>query len=85
MSGVLESNVELGFWNVDISGSPDMAAEFYDDGSGPVADATVVTHQKWGSLYFMGAYQSSNTNAAELTFDIGRTVRSHTSYDKFLH
>ena len=84
-AGDTESNVELGFWNVDISGSPDMAAEFYDDGSGPVADATVATHQKWGSLYFMGAYQSSNTNAAELTFDIGRTVRSHTSYDKFLH
>jgi len=83
--GDTESKIELGVWNVDISGSPDMAAEFYDDGSGPLANATVATHQKWGSLYFMGAYQSENTNAGELTFDIGRTVRSHTSYEKFLH
>jgi len=83
--GDTESNVELGAWNVDISGSPDMAAEYYDDGSGPSANATVATHQGWGSLYFMGAYQSENTNAGELTFDIGRTVRSHTSYQKFLH
>ena len=84
-AGDTESNIEIGVYNASVDDSPDMAAEFYDTESGPTANATVATHQGWGSLYFMGAFQSSDTNAGELDFDIKRMVRSHNSYEKFIH
>jgi hypothetical protein len=83
--GSVESNIELGVYNASTDDSPDMAAEYYDTKSGPTANATVATHQDWGSLYFLGAFQSSDTNKGELDFDISRSVRSHNSYNKFLH
>jgi hypothetical protein len=83
--GNAESSVELGFYGTDVDGSPDMAAEYDDTASGVTAGATVSAHQDWGSVYFLGAFQSSNTNAGELDFDIKRMVRSHNSYEKFIH
>ena len=62
-----------------------MAAEYYDDGAGPLLDLTVNTHQDWGSLFLYGDFKSSDEQSAALDFDIQRLVRSHTSYDKFLH
>jgi len=83
--GDAESNIEVGGFGTDVDGSPDMAAEYDDTTSGLTGDATVSTHQDWGSFYFMGAFQSANTNAGELDFDIKRMVRSHNSYEKFIH
>ena len=83
--GTSESKVELGGYSATSDDSPDMAAEYYDTESGATANATISTHQDWGSLFFMGAFQSSDTNAGELDFDIKRTVRSHNSYNKFIH
>jgi len=83
--GTTESTAELGVWSTDIEGSPDMAAEYLDDGAGPLLDITVNTHQSWGSLLIKGDFQSSNQQSAALDFDIHRLVRSHTTYDKFLH
>jgi hypothetical protein len=84
-SGDTESSVELGGYNGSIDGSPDMAAEYYDVDSGATVNAKVATHQDWGSLFVMGAFQSSDTNAGELTFDIKRTVRSHNTYESMIH
>jgi hypothetical protein len=83
--GTVESNIEIGVYNTSIDDSPDMVAEYYDTNSGPTVKAEVAAHQNWGSLYFLGAYQSQDTNAGELDFDIKRTVRSHSSYSKFIH
>jgi hypothetical protein len=83
--GDSQSNVEIGFYGTDVDGSPDMAAEYYDTKSGVTGDATVFTNQDWGSLYFMGAFQSSETNAGELDFDVKRMVRSHNVYETFIH
>jgi hypothetical protein len=83
--GTSETTAEIGWYGASTDDSPDMAAEYYDTESGPTANATVSTHQEWGSLYFLGAFQSSKTNAGELDFDIKRTVRSHNSYNKFVH
>lgn len=83
--GDTESHAALGLWTTDVDGSPDMAAEYFDDGSGPLIDVTVNTHQDWGSLFLLGDFQSTNQNSASLDFDIKRLVRSHTSWDKFVH
>ncbi len=83
--GDVESKVEVGFYDSDVDGSPDMVAEYYDTGAGMIGDATVSTHQEWGSLYFLGAFQNVDTNAGELDFDIKRMVRSHNSYESFIH
>jgi hypothetical protein len=83
--GTSETRVELGAYSAGTDDSPDMAAEYYDTKSGATANATVSTHQDWGSLFFVGAFQSSKTNAGELDFDIKRVVRSHNSYNKFVH
>ena len=83
--GTTESKIELGVYNASVDNSPDMVAEYYDTDSGPIINAEIATHQDWGSLYLMGAFQSSTTNAGELDFDIKRTVRSHNSYNKFTH
>ncbi len=83
--GTSDTKAEIGWYGASTDDSPDMAAEYYDTESGATANATVSTHQDWGSLYFLGAFQSSKTNAGELDFDIKRTVRSHNSYNKFVH
>jgi hypothetical protein len=80
-----ESNIELGVYNANIDGSADMVAEYYDDESGPTINAVVATHGDLGSLTLGAAYQSTDTNAGELDFDIKRMVRSHNTYEKFIH
>lgn len=83
--GDVDTSVEVGYFDTSTDGSPDMAAEYRDNGDGVTGVATVASHQDWGSLYFLGAYQSTDTQAGELSFDIKRMVRSQTSYEKFIH
>ncbi len=83
--GTVESQAEIGLYGTDITDSPDMAAEYYDHEDGPTANVTVASHQKWGSLYFLGAFQSSDTNAGELTFDLKRILRTQNFYETFIH
>lgn len=83
--GDVDTSVEVGYFDTSTDDSPDMAAEYRDTGDGVTGVATVASHQDWGSLYFLGAYQSADTQAGELSFDIKRMVRSQTSYEKFIH
>jgi hypothetical protein len=83
--GSVDTNIEVGVFDASSDDSPDMAAEYYDTESGVTGNAEISAHQDWGSLYFLGAYQSSHTQAGELTFDIKRMVRSHNSFEKFIH
>jgi hypothetical protein len=83
--GNVESSVEVGFYDASVDDSPDMAAEYYDTNSGATVNATVASHGDAGSFQFVAAYQSADTNAAALDFDIKRTWRSKTGYQTFLH
>ncbi|MCU0233471.1 MAG: hypothetical protein MUE90_05500 [Thermoanaerobaculales bacterium] len=83
--GAVDTSVEVGLQGASVDDSPDMVAEYYDTDDGVTGTAEVSAHQGWGSLYFLGAYQSADNQAAELSFDIKRMVRSHTSYDTFIH
>ena len=83
--GNVESSVEVGYYDASTDDSPDMAAEYYDSESGPTVNLAVSSHGEAGSIQFVGAYQSEDTNAAALDFDIKRTWRSKTDYNRFLH
>ncbi|MCW8984538.1 MAG: hypothetical protein OQK55_04285, partial [Thermoanaerobaculales bacterium] len=83
--GNVESTVEVGYYDASTDDSPDMAAEYYDTNSGATVNATVASHGEAGSVQFVAAFQSEDTNAAALDFDIKRTWRSKTDYNKFLH
>jgi hypothetical protein len=83
--GNVESSVEVGFYDASTDDSPDMAAEYYDTNSGATVNATVASHGEAGAFQFVAAYQSADTNAAALDFDIKRTWRSKTGYQTFLH
>ena len=74
--GIVDTNVEVGYYDASTDDSPDMAAEYYDTDSGPTVNATVASHGDSGSIQFVAAYQSEDTNAAALDFDIKRTWRS---------
>jgi hypothetical protein len=83
--GNVETQVEVGYYDASVDDSPDMAAEYYDTENGPTVNAVVASHGQTGSLQFIAAYQSEETNAAALDFDVKRTWRSSTDYQKFLH
>jgi hypothetical protein len=85
--GNVETKVEVGYYDASVGGSdsPDMAAEYLDTENGPTVSAAVASHGKGGSFQFLAAYQSKETNAAALDFDVKRTWRSKTGYQKFLH
>ena len=83
--GNVESSVEVGYYDASTDDSPDMAAEYRDTNSGATVNATVASHGDAGSFQFLAAYQSEDTNAAALDFDIKRTWRSKTDYNRFLH
>ncbi len=81
----VESSVEIGLYNTSLDDSPDMAAEYYDTRSGITANAMVSSHGDSGSLEFVAAFQSADTQAGSFDFDLGRTWRSKNMYQKFIH
>lgn len=78
-------SIEIGAMWTDVDGSPDKAAEFRTTEAGPVGKVKLSTFQDWGSLDFGVKYLATDENRGYLNFDIGRTVRSHNSYNKFPH
>jgi len=67
------------------SGSPDKALEYEPDNGSPTIQMLMNTHQDWGSLSLGFNYLDVDDNAGHLNFDLGRMVRSHTDYTKFIH
>jgi hypothetical protein len=81
----VESSVEIGLYNTTQDDSPDMAAEYYDTNGGITANAMISSHSDSGSLEFVAAFQSADTQAGAFNFDLGRTWRSKNTYQKFIH
>lgn len=83
--GTTTGSVEIGGRTVDTDGSPNLVAEYATTDDGVVLDLDVATHQDWGSLFVEIAGVDPDETAGRLDFDLGRMVRSHTSYQSFVH
>lgn len=80
-----EGSIEIGGRMADVSDSPDLAAEYQTSDDSAVLDLNLETFQDWGTLFLEATFVDPDDNDAVLDFDIARMVRSHTSYQKFLH
>ncbi len=78
-------SVEIGGWDADPDGSPDVVSEYEPDDGGPTLRLSLDSYQDWGSLFLsMHARDGDDQNHA-LDFDVKRSIRSHTSYVGMLH
>lgn len=78
--------IQMGAYGfVGSQGSPDKAMEYTPDAGSPVLEMLVNSHNDWGSLKLGFKYDDIDDNSASLDFDLGRMVRSHTDYTKFIH
>lgn len=78
-------SMEIGARATDVDGSPDKAAEYRSVEQGPVAKLDLASFGDWGSLDLDFKYLAENEMKGGLDFDVKRMVRSHNSYDAFLH
>ncbi|MCD4748608.1 MAG: hypothetical protein K8R59_04465 [Thermoanaerobaculales bacterium] len=76
---------EMGGWGADAQDSPDKVSEFEPDDGSPTLVFLADSHNDWGSLFVDYDYNHKRDNSGSLNFDLQRMVRSHTSYNKFMH
>jgi len=79
------AQAEVGARTSKVTGSPDKAAEFESTEDGPVAKVIVDAFKGWGALNFDIDYTATDEHKGNLDFDIKRMVRSHTSFNTFVH
>jgi hypothetical protein len=77
--------VTVGGWDADTSKNPDVAAEYEDLDGGPRVGLVAAHRSDGGSLDLELDFRSSADQKHSLGFDIGRFVRSHTSYLSMTH
>jgi len=80
-----EATAYIGGWGTNTEGVPDKVAEYEPVGGSPALGLSVKSHEDWGTYFIKGNFRASEDNSLHFDFDISRTVRSHTSYTKFLH
>ena len=80
-----EGIFHMGAWSADTKGSPDKVSEFEPDGGFPTLAVLVNSHTDGGSLGVRFNLNDSNDLSGDLDFDLGRMVRSHNTYNKFMH
>ncbi len=76
---------QMGGWGADADGSPDKVSEFEPNDGSPTLAFLADSHNDWGSLSLGYDFNHKNDNNGHLDFDLGRMVRSHTTYNKFMH
>ena len=76
---------QMGGWGVEKEGSPDKVSEFEPNDGSPTLAFLADSHNDWGTLSLGFDFNHKNDNNGHLDFDLGRMVRSHTTYNKFLH
>jgi len=81
----ITAQAEVGTRSTKATASPDKAAEYESLEEGPIAKVIVDAFKDWGSLAFDVDYTDKKDFNGGVDFDIHRMVRSHTSYDRFLH
>lgn len=75
---------EMGGSYVEETGSPDKVSEFEPDEASPTMALFIDSHSDGGSLSLGFQYNHLDDNNGHLDFDLGRSIRSHTTYSKFL-
>lgn len=78
-------SVGLGFWTSSLSGSPDLASEFEPaDRTRPDLRLELDTLAKGGRLQVESSFKDTDWQQHLLRFDVGRWLRSSTTYKRFL-
>ncbi|MCB1032932.1 MAG: hypothetical protein KDD47_03755 [Acidobacteria bacterium] len=80
-----QGSVEVGVWDASTDGSPDVVSEYEPDQGGADLAVEVETFQDWGHLFLTAHGRAANDQAFELGLDVGRSVRTHTTYTALLH
>jgi len=83
--GSTTGTVTIGGWGASTDDSPDMVAEYEPDNGGPELGIDLESFFEGGSLLVSAHGRHSDDSQVDLDFDIGRVVRSYTSYTKLLH
>jgi len=76
---------QMGAWYANPQGSADKVSEFEPDSGSPTVAFLTDSHNDWGSLSLGFDFNHKNDNKGHVDFDLGRMVRSHTTYNKFMH
>lgn len=77
-------SLELGFLNSSLSGSPDFVSRYLPaDVSRPAARFELESHPEWGNVRLSLDGQHENNQKHSLIFDIGRVLRSTTTYTRY--
>jgi len=83
--GETTGKAQVGGFFGSLDDSADMVAEYEAIDDGPFVDMMVSSHQSWGTFEIDAHIRPSDDNDVELSFDIGRWLRSKTTYTKMLH
>jgi len=84
-SGGTSGTLTLGGWGATTSDLPDVVSEYEPDSGGPVLGLDLRSFSDAGSLFVSAHGRHSNDIKGTVDFDIGRAVRSHTTFTKLLH
>ncbi|NOZ80015.1 MAG: hypothetical protein GXP48_12720 [Acidobacteria bacterium] len=77
--------VMIGAWGASTNDSPDLVSEYAPTSGGPILNLDLSSFSKTGSLLVSAHARHSNDIEGTVDFDLGRMVRSHTSFTKMLH
>jgi len=77
--------IEIGGWASDTDGSLDVVSEYEPDEGGPQVGVDLEAVRDWGFLLLDGIWRNEDDQKLDLRFDVGRMVRSKTSYVKLPH
>lgn len=78
-------SAEVGFWSSSLSGSPDLVSEFEPaDRTRPDLRLDLDTLGKGGRLKVESSFKDTDWQRHLLRFDVGRWLRSTTTYTRFL-
>jgi hypothetical protein len=81
----IRGSLELGFWNSSLTGSPDLVSEFDPaDVSRPLGALRLESTTDWGHVALDAQGHDKNAQSHSLRFDAGRSVRTFTTYTRFL-
>lgn len=83
--GDSETTVTVGGWGASEGDNPDLAAEYRSTDGGAELGVESTTHGEQGSVELALRLRDDNEQQHALDFDIGRFVRSHTSYLAMVH
>jgi len=82
---VTKGTVEIGAWDASDDGSPDVVTEYESNDGGPDVAVDVETRGEGGSFSLDARVRDDNDFDLGLDFEVGRMIRSHTSYTGLPH